>query len=152
MMASLQVQPTSSRNLESLRQPGSSSNDNNKPARLTPETQAKIDAYHAEQTLKHREELDSHAKVRRQCDALKTSRKEKAFTKRGASGPERAGRVYEEPVPLEVQVREEVRKHNSIQAAKSHEHLLKEMEAMRVSQQEEKAEIRRKGNNIIRGN
>ena len=113
--------------------------------------QAKIDAHHAAETLKHREELDRRAEVRAKCEAERAGREEKPYTKPGASGPERAGCSYEEPVPLDEQAREEVRKHDSIEAAMAHERALKEMEAMRIAELEEKAESRRKGKEIMRG-
>ncbi len=153
MMASLQAPPTSSPQPESLRHLGSSSHDShdNKPTPITPETQAKIDAHHAAESKKHREALNHQADVRRQCEADKASREEKPLTKPGASGPERVGRVYEEQMPPDEQAREEVRKHDSIEAAKAHQLLLKDMETMRVSEQQQRAEIRRKGDDIGRG-
>ena len=105
---------------------------------LTAETLAKIDAHHAAETAKHRAELDQQAELRRQAEEAKAMRKPKAYSKKGASGPERVAKAPTEQPTLDEQARELVRKHDSIEAERQHELELKKKEALRVAQQEER--------------
>jgi hypothetical protein len=117
---------------------------------MTLETKAKLDAYHAAETAKHRAELDARAEVRRQAAVAAAARKPKTYTKPGASGPVRVGHIYDPPMPLDKRAREKVRKHNSIQAANAHVQAIKEGEAQRVLEQDKLLEMRRKGYAINR--
>ena len=110
--------------------------------------QDKLDAHHAAETAKHIAESARRRLVREAANAAAKAKGEKPYTKPGPSGPVREGRAPDPSLPLDERAREEVRKHDSIEAAAKHEMALKQQEADRVAEQVHKLEIRRKGYKI----